>query len=460
MGGKTTNRNCLPGFAAIVLFVFALSCSGAKNVQAPVATGKEDMVAASQAGASPLLFEASVKENEPAPSTFNDERELFARDGMPAFYRKVKTGKPLTIAFIGGSVTQMENKYRNQSARYIQRLLPNNKIRFVNAGVSGSGTDLGACRLDEHVLQYHPDLVFIEFAVNGSYLPGLEGIIRKIIKNDNQTSICLLYAIMTGQSELYAKGILPDNIVKLETVATYYHLPAIHLGIEPSFLEAQGKLLFKGDPNVEKDKVIFSDGIHPTEAGGYIYASAIYRSLKKMMALPIDKKQLLPEPMIADNWEDAQMLSTEMVRFSKGWTKTATANETNLKQFTPWFPFVMRSETPGAFFSFSFTGTKIGVFDIGGPEVGQLDIVVDGKKIKPLNRFNGWCNNRYRGQFDFVEVGPGTHTVECSISPEIPDKKAILGAAKSADITANPEKYNRSVIYLGRILIRGKLMKT
>jgi lysophospholipase L1-like esterase len=361
---------------------------------------------------------------------------------------------------MGGSVTQMDNKYRNQAARYLQRLFPGNKIRFVNAGVSGSGTDLGACRLEEHVLQYHPDLVFVEFAVNGSYLPGMEGIIRKIRKKDSSTGICLLYSIMSGQSELYAKGEVPDNITKLETVAAYYQLPSIQMGIEPSFLEAQGKLAFKGDANVIKDRVVFSDGIHPTEAGGYIYASAIYRSLQKMKEQVVEKNGVLPAPMIADNWEDAQMLTTDQVSFSEGWSKTATANEANLKQFTPWFPFVMRSEKPGASFSFSFTGSKIGVFDIGGPEVGQLEIIVDGKKLKPLNRFNSWCNNRYRGQFDFVEVGAGTHYVMCTVSSDIPDKKLILGPSKIADITANPAKYNHGVIYLGRILIRGKLVKT
>jgi lysophospholipase L1-like esterase len=419
---------------------------------------EDDAVAASQAGASPLLFGPGTITNEPAPSAFTDEKELNSRAGMPDFFRKAAAGQSLTVAFIGGSVTQMENKYRNQAARYMKRLLPGNAIRFVNAGVSGSGTDLGACRIDEHVLNYQPDLVFVEFAVNGSYLPGLEGIIRKIRKKNPATDICLLYSIMSGQSELYAKGIVPDNIVRLETVAAYYQLPSIQMGIEPSFLEAQGKLAFKGDANLVKDKIVFSDGIHPTEAGGYIYASAIYRSLKKMKEVHFGQKPALPAPMIVDNWEDAQMLPVSDVKFSEGWTKMATAPDANLKQFSPWFPVVMQSEKPGASFSFSFTGTTIGFFDIGGPEVGQLDIIVDGKKLKPLNRFNGWCNNRYRGQFDFVQVGEGTHQVTCMISDDIPDKKTILGPSKIADITANPAKYNRGVIYLGRILIRGKLI--
>jgi hypothetical protein len=446
-----------PGLLCLAVWSCLLSCSGTHKIPAGV---KDDAVAASQAGASPLLFEAGTVANEIAPSPFTDEKELNSRAGLPDFFRKAAAGKPLTVAFMGGSVTQMDNKYRNQAARYIKRLLPVNTIRFVNAGVSGSGTDLAACRLEEHVLKYQPDLVFVEFAVNGSYLPGLEGIIRKIRKKDPAIDICLLYSIMSGQSELYAKGKVPDNIIKLETVASYYRLPSIQMGIEPSYLEAQGKLLFKPDASAPADKPVFSDGIHPTEIGGYMYASAIYRSLQKMKPGAAGQKPALPAPMIADNWEDAQMLMPGQVTFSEGWAKTTTAQEANLKQFSPWFPTVMQAEQPGASFSFSFTGNTIGVFDIGGPEVGQLDIIVDGKQLKSLNRFNGWCNNRYRGQFDFVQVGEGTHQVTCRVSSDIPDKKTILGPAKSADIIANPSKYNHAVIYLGRILIRGTLLKS
>jgi len=231
------------------------------------------------------------------------------------------------------------------------------------------------------------------------------------------------------------------------------------MGLEPSLLEAEGKLLFKADANTTSDKIVFSDGIHPTEAGGYMYAGTIARSLKKMEVKSTNVKHSIPEPMLPDQWEDAQMLSPEIAAFSGDWVKTNPETDLNLGKFSPWFPYVMKSEKPGSSFSFTFKGNKIGIFDIGGPEAGQFDIVVDGKKIKPLNRFNGWCNNRYRGQYDFIDLTQGVHHVEFSISSEIPDKKAILGVSKAADITANPEKYNRSVMYLGKILIRGEIVK-
>ncbi len=446
-------------FCIITVVVLAFACRTTKQGQVATQFLKQDAIAASQMGASPLFFEAGPLPNDAHPSDYNNEKELIARDGLPNFFNKVRSGKALTVAFIGGSVTQMDNKYRNQTAKYIKSLYPANTIRFMNAGVSGSGTDLGSCRIEEQVLKFKPDLIFVEFAVNGSYLPGLEGIIRKVIKNNPQTDICMLYAIMSGQSQLYAKGELPDNIIQLETVAGYYKLPAIFLGWEPSALEAQGKLIFKPDPKIT-DKPVFSDGIHPTEFGGYIYAGSIVRSLNKMQSNAIEEKHALPVPMIKDNWEDAKMLAPDDINFSDGWQKVDPKLNPNLKQFGPWFSYVMQADKAGSSFSFRFKGNKIGVFDVGGPEVGQLDILIDGQKIKPLNRFSHWCNNRYRGQYDLVDVPYGTHHVQFVISADMPDKKVLLGANQLADITANPDKYDKSVIYLGKVLIRGDLVKT
>ena len=127
---------------------------------------------------------------------------------------------------------------------------------------------------------------------------------------------------------------------------------------------------------------------------------------------------------------------------------------------------------------FSFNGTMVGIFDIGGPEVGQIELELDGVPVhfeeksstnytvtdkntgsQAINRFNHNCNNRYRGQCVFIATEPGNHSVLLKISAEIPNKAKILGNSQLADITMNPTKYNRSVIYLGKILIRGNIIK-
>src|SRR5690606_502008 len=126
---------------------------------------------------------------------------------------------------------------------------------------------------------------------------------------------------------------------------------------------------------------------------------------------------------------------------------------------------VMAAERPGAVFTFFFEGDLFGVFDIGGPEVGQLSIWIDDKPASLqvtntpgyrlhqltggdsdtlLNRFNRYCNNRYRGQYDLIKLSGGRHKVTISISPLKGDKREVLGPNQLTDITENPEKYDQT----------------
>ncbi|MES2653366.1 MAG: SGNH/GDSL hydrolase family protein [Bacteroidota bacterium] len=441
-----------------------------------------DKIAASQTGASPIYFE-TLNMSIPAVErgNYNNEQECSVRGGLPRFLTKVNSGKEVVVAFIGGSITQSNFGYRLQTAKYMEQTYAQAKFKWINAGVSGTGTELGAFRIQEQVLNHRPDLIFIEFAVNGAYPDGMEGMIRQAIKRNPDVEICLIYTILNGQSAIYQKNELPLNIVGLERVAAYYDLPAVNLGMEASSLEAAEKLIWKGNSQTANPhQILFSeDGIHPSTVGGNLYASAIARALKKMESVKQPKKSQLPKPLITANWDDATMVDAAMLE-NKDWQLIATADHPNLKKFSPWFSAVLTANKPGASFSFRFKGDMVGVFDIGGPEVGQLEWTIDGKPVKlnkekqgsfsyyqtsdaamadPLNRFNAYCNNRYRGQFDVIKVPEGEHLVTVTLSAQQANKLAILPEDQRSDIVSNPKKYDQTVIYLGRILLRGNIIK-
>ena len=446
---------------------------------------RESKIAATQGGATELFFDPMVP-NVPliTPGSFYNEKECIVRGGLPGFFAKIKANRNLTIGYIGGSITQGFYCYRTQSAKYIQTLFPQQSFKFINAGVSGTGTDLGACRIEEQLLKYEPDLIFIEFAVNGAYPDGMEGMIRQVRKRHPGTEICLIYTIFTGQTKAYAEDRIPENIMGLEKLAEYYNVPSVHLAMEAAQLEKEDKLVWKGDSASSPGKIIFSnDGIHPVTAGGNLYAAALARSILKLQkAKPAKTAAALPPAITTTGWDEAGMYDPEEVAVFNGWIKTNTATIPKLKSFNGWFPYVMKADKPGKSFTFRFKGTMFGIFDIGGPEVGQLEFELDGKKIhlkeisskgyhlfkalddtttgvKLINRFNNYCNNRYRGQYEFIETPPGEHTVTVTVSAEKADKRKILGEKQLADITANPEKYDRTVFYLGKILLRGEIIR-
>ena len=441
-----------------------------------------DKIAASQGGSSPLLFTVPNDNVQPVvPGSFSHSNECTVRSGIPNLLHKAKNGKEITVAFIGGSITQSRDSYRMQTARYMQNRFPKAAFKWVNAGVSGTGTDLGAFRIREQVLRHQPDLIFIEFAVNGAYQPGMEGMVRQIIKANPYTDICLIYTIQNGQTAYYQRGEVPPNIQGLERIAQHYNLPTIHLGMEPAALEAQDKLVWKGTLQQAGDRILFSrDGIHPARAGGDLYAAAIARAMEKMDKLATPTAHALPAPLMTAAWEEAGMYDPrEIAVFDPDWTAVVT-KQSALKQFQGWFDTIMTAEKPGASFTFFFEGDQFGFFDIGGPEAGQLSVWINDQPVgvkmitergyrlrqvsgldgdTVLNRFNSYCNNRYRGQYDVIQLQPGKHKVTLKISPAKADKHEILGPTKLKDITANPEKYDRTAIYLGRILLRGKPVK-
>ena len=435
----------------------------------------------SQSGAMPLLFFPDSTAEAPGvifDSAFEDETVI--RNGLPWFFGKSKTQRTLTVAYIGGSITRGTNMYRNQSLNLITNLFPKSLIRGVNAGVSGTGSDLGACRLNEQVLRYNPDLIFIEFAVNGAYPQGVEGMIRQIRKFDPSIDICLIYTINGTQTSAYTQGKIPVNIRNLEKIADHYRLPSIHMGLAASMMEKNGTLTWKGSHEDTGGKIIFSgDGIHPFSAGGDLYAQSIVRSLFRLMELKSNRSDgVLPDALFADNWENARMLVPGVgMEMSGKWSTINPIEDDRLRQFAPWFQLLLKTETPGSSVKFKFKGTHFGIFDVGGPEAGQLTIEVDGRPVRLigtgetrwivseddhgtflLNRFNSYCNNRYRGQYDLVELPYGVHEVTLTNSAEAADKQTILGPHQQEDILANPAKYDQKVILLGKILINGELI--
>ena len=269
---------------------------------------------------------------------FSDPNEFIIRDGLPNFFNKIRKGQDVTIGYLGGSITRADNQYRMQSAKFIQSRFPSIKVTGINAGVSGTGSDLGACRLHEQLLKYDPDLIFVEFAVNGAYQEGVEGIIRQIRKYNPLIDICLIYTISTGQCKIYAEGNVPENIRNLEKIADYYAIPSVHMGLQASMLEKQGKLIWKSDSTTISSQILFSaDGTHPLEAGENLYAEAIARAMLKMENNAQDKNYKLGPPLFADNWEDTVMLDPKSsATFSPGWEIIDPKSVESLYQFSDW----------------------------------------------------------------------------------------------------------------------------
>ena len=105
--------------------------------------------------------------------------------------------KPVTIAFLGDSVTQgcfecyltspnsletvfdYKSAYSTRVREILNMLYPNVQINIINAGISGDGAHVGLQRLERDVLSMNPNLVVVSYGLNDS-TGGLENIDRYI----------------------------------------------------------------------------------------------------------------------------------------------------------------------------------------------------------------------------------------------------------------------------------------
>lgn len=140
------------------------------------------------------------------------------------FFRKAEAGEPVTVAFMGGSITARASAgdvhcFAKQTFNRIQKMYPQSDMTYVNAGIGGTGSDYGEIRLDSNVLVHRPDLFVIEFAVNDNpdarHREAFETIVRRVMAMDNDPAVMILFV-----------GVAQDgNCTFMKQVADRYGLP-------------------------------------------------------------------------------------------------------------------------------------------------------------------------------------------------------------------------------------------
>lgn len=341
------------------------------------------------------------------------------RGGLPHVFAELNAGKPVTVVWLGGSITAgagasdgEKTSYRALVGNWFQTAFPKSTVTNVNAAIGGTGSDLGAFRLGRDVLRHKPDLVFVEFAVNDGGAPetmidrAMEGIARQIRRADPRTDVCFVYTFVVGQLPEFEAGRLTRPVQRDEGVAAHYHFPSVNMAVSAARQLLQG----------QTTKEAFSkDGVHPTDAGYKTYADALVGFLetqrgRKKPALPWP----LPAPLRPDALAHTQMIDpSEMGALGAGWTDD-TSNPTGD------FPHLLASQTPGAEQNVAFAGPILAMFYVLGPDTGAFDFKVDGgrwQKMDPFDVFaKGYARSHYRLLADGLANGP--HTVTFRVRPE------------------------------------------
>ena len=414
--------------------------------------------------------------------------ESTPREGLPNFYAKLESkAEEVRIAYLGGSITAQEG-YRVYSRDFFQKEYPDTRIVGINAAIGGTGSDLGVLRCGHDVISQHPDLVFVEFAVNDRITSvieirrNMEGIVRQIWAADPTTDILFVYTFRIGDDSLgqLCQGKMMMSSSVMEEIADHYGIPSIDMGISVAEMYNQGKIVMQaskegmsrvsGDelnevsmPVDGEGRIPFSrDGTHPyVDTGHRLYMNAIERSLPAIKAAGKAQAHTLPEPMMADCRTDIStvQLDDKMLKLSGEYAQNEPSDAVTGKFSS--FCESFHTFKPGSSISFSFKGKGAYIYDVMGPSAGTISVSVDCGTPVQYKRFDGYCHY-YR--LSLVQLCGGldpaqTHTVTIDVLDTPIDKYSILHQQSRKYYDNDPQAFAPLNFYPGCIFIEGELCK-
>lgn len=393
-------------------------------------------------------------------------QKIRPREGIGHVMAKIRAGKKVTVAYLGGSITAA-NGWRPKTTAWLQKTFPDARFEEIHAAIGGTGSDLGVFRVGHDVLQHNPDLLFVEFAVNdGGASPdaiwrNMEGIVRQTWHKDPKTDIIFAYTIHEGMINDLKKGSCPRSASAMELLATFYGIPSVNFQVPVVELLEQNKLVFKADKQPEGGKIWFAaDGCHPRDAGHEIYLTLMADAITQMKdSRPADHQAKLAKTFVADNAEAARMVPVQEKMLSGDWKALPAAHDKQ-KAFGKRMGQIWMATQPGSKLHFRFKGSAAKLYDLLGPDGGQVIITVDGKTgSKPVPRFDSYCVSHRIATLNLVSgADPNqVHEVTVEIHPEQPDRKSVAFRLKDPEKELKMPKYQGTRVWVGQILLLGDL---
>ncbi|MFC2137265.1 GDSL-type esterase/lipase family protein, partial [Bacteroidota bacterium] len=235
---------------------------------------------------------------------------------------KAQNGEDITIGVFGGSITagSLASSESKRWANLVTDWWINNftesTVNLINAGIGGTGSDVGVHRINDDLLIYKPDFVIVEFAVNDAGINStyvqqmLEGVVRQLLDNDIAVMLLLLKMETWGSAQ-------DDHKV----VGNYYKIPMVsYADLIDSAVAADGLVL--------SDVFGDSPGVHPNDAGMQYIADFIIEELDIIHnSIPtgasiIEITDTLPAPIISNNYDKTFKYTNKILapESNKGWS--------------------------------------------------------------------------------------------------------------------------------------------
>ena len=227
-------------------------------------------------------------------------------------FKKAEEGKDISVAFLGGSITQgCHAEIHEKSYAYLTYLWFKNKfekanVKYINAGVGATGSVIGVHRAEREVLALDPDIVFVDFAVNDKVddycKEAYESLIRKILSWRKVPAIVEVFMSNDDFSNTQDQQI---EIGKKYNISMISYRNVLKSEIE--------KGSFKWE-DVEKDEV------HPNNNGHYILSQLLINFLEGVYSGEIkgsNEEIVLGEPLFGEKYMEGFIINNRNTKVLK-----------------------------------------------------------------------------------------------------------------------------------------------
>lgn len=328
-------------------------------------------------------------------------------------------GEEITVAYIGGSITEgyhdnltlaEDQKWAKMTNNWLSESYPDATFNYVNAGLSGTPSILGNLRLQRDVLASDPDIVFVEFAVNDgnsmNYQNAYESMVRTLLTQEKDIAVVLLFTIVESGHTCQEY---------MQKIGENYDLPMISLP-NSLWVEIQEGRMTWDDYS--------GDQSHPHVEGSKIILDFVKNYFKEVMdgltTGEVDKT--LPEPVYSGDYMNMSFLeNTNLTPALEGFVTHNTHHWFN----NGWF----YKGADGAKMSFDVTCSKLAlVFLANNSKVyGDAQIYIDGELFMTVssNMESGWNNPEQT--YIINDDESAAHTVEIVVEGGTPCCFYVLG---------------------------------
>lgn len=304
---------------------------------------------------------------------------------MSDVFQKAQNGEDITVAYIGGSITEGYNAgttefYAKTCTDLLQGYFPDITVTGVNAGISGTPSLLGNLRLERDVLSADPDIVFVEFAVNdgqeADYKNAYESLVRTLLTQEKDIAVVLLFTVLDSGYTCQEH---------MSKIGANYDLPMI--SVHDSVYEEieAGRMTWQDYSN---------DQSHPNAYGHKCITDFVDNYYQKVLPVVAENvgevSKELPDPVFSAKYMNMHYMDS------------ATMDGVELDGFEQY-------DTHGSFHNgWMYRGTDGGsmkftvecsvlemVFKANNSDkYGTANIYVDGEKVKSVvsNMSDGWNN--------------------------------------------------------------------